>query len=198
MRRVSNWLRSPLHNSCTGPEAQGPCPSPNCSCNTTSNTLARSLSCRFEGSHRTNKTLIAAVTPTLQGIKDEMALSSSHSSSRVRPYTYAAALTLLQDPAYLAATATILPIGAQHKSSPGCAGKDVDAVFPTSAAISRSATPCGSAQGLDPLSSQPDPRISRATHEQPDLNNDEIRRQLRAADRMNTTVVPRWRRHWLA
>ncbi len=26
-----------------------------------------------------------------------------------------------------------------------------------------------------------------------DLNNDEIRRQLRAVDRMNTTVVPRWR-----
>ena len=26
-----------------------------------------------------------------------------------------------------------------------------------------------------------------------DLNNDEIRRQLRAVDRMNTAVVPRWR-----
>ena len=26
-----------------------------------------------------------------------------------------------------------------------------------------------------------------------DLNNDEIRRQLRAVDRLNTAVVPRWR-----
>ena len=55
-----------------------------------------------------NKTLIAAVTPTLQAITDEMgALEFAFTLEGQAAYTYAAALTLLQDPVYAAATATI-------------------------------------------------------------------------------------------
>ena len=62
-------------------------------------------------------------------------------------YTYAAALTLLQDPAYAAATSTILPIEAQHQVVLGLAlGKSVADVFPTGAFES---TKLG--DGTDPL-----------------------------------------------
>src|SRR4029079_16790886 len=62
-----------------------------------------------------NKTLVAAVTPALQAIKTEMdALEFAFMLENQAAYTYAAALTLLQDAAYAAATATILPIEAQH------------------------------------------------------------------------------------
>jgi Ferritin-like domain len=95
-----------------------------------------------------NKTLIAAVTPTLQAIKDEMgALEFAFVLEGQAAYTYAAALTLLQDPAYAAATATILPIEAQHQVVLGLAlGKDVTAVFPTGAFESASL-----GDGTDPL-----------------------------------------------
>ena len=67
-------------------------------------------------------------------------------------YTYAAALTLLQDPAYSAATATILPIESQHQVVIGLAlGKPVTDVFPTdafeSAALGDGTDPLA---GLDP------------------------------------------------
>ncbi len=95
-----------------------------------------------------NKTLIAAVTPALQAIKDEMgALEFAFVLEGQAAYTYAAALTLLQDPAYAAATATILPIEAQHAVVLGLAlGKDVTAVFPTGAFESASL-----GDGTDPL-----------------------------------------------
>jgi hypothetical protein len=95
-----------------------------------------------------NKSLIAAVTPALQAIKDEMgALEFAFVLEGQAAYTYAAALTLLQDPAYAAATATILPIEAQHQVVLGLAlGKDVNAVFPTGAFESASL-----GDGSDPL-----------------------------------------------
>ena len=95
-----------------------------------------------------NKTLIALVTPALQAIKDENgALEFAFALEGQAAYTYAAALTLLQDPAYAAATATILPIEAQHQVVLGLAlGKDVTAVFPTGAFESASL-----GDGTDPL-----------------------------------------------
>jgi rubrerythrin len=95
-----------------------------------------------------NKALIAAVTPALQAIKDEMgALEFAFMLENQAAYTYAAALTLLQDPAYAAATATILPIEAQHAVVLGLAlGKPVTAVFPTGAFESASL-----GDGTDPL-----------------------------------------------
>jgi len=95
-----------------------------------------------------NKTLVAAVTPALQAIKTEMdALEFAFMLENQAAYTYAAALTLLQDAAYAAATATILPIEAQHAVVLGLAlGKDVTAVFPTGAFESASL-----GDGSDPL-----------------------------------------------
>jgi rubrerythrin len=95
-----------------------------------------------------NKTLIDAVTPALQAIKDEMgALEFAFMLENQAAYTYAAALTLLQDAAYAAATATILPIEAQHAVVLGLAlGKSVTDVFPTGAFESASL-----GDGTDPL-----------------------------------------------
>ncbi len=63
-----------------------------------------------------NAKLVAAVTPTLQGLKDEAgALGFAFTLEGQAAYTYAGALTLLQDPAYAKATSTILPIEAQHQ-----------------------------------------------------------------------------------
>jgi rubrerythrin len=95
-----------------------------------------------------NQKLVAALTPTLQGIKDEMgALEFAFVLENQAAYTYAAALTLLQDPKYAAATATILPIEAQHAVVLGLAiGKSVPDVFPTQAFES---TTLG--DGTDPL-----------------------------------------------
>lgn len=100
-----------------------------------------------------NAKLIAALTPTLQGIKDEKgALEFAFVLENQAAYTYAAALTLLQDPAYAAATATILPIEAQHAVVLGLAlGKSVTDVFPTgafeAAALGDGTDPL---KGLDP------------------------------------------------
>jgi hypothetical protein len=95
-----------------------------------------------------NEALVAAVTPALQSIKDETAaLEFAFVLENQAAYTYAAALTLLQDPAYSAATATILPIEAQHAVVLGLAlGKPVSAVFPTG---SFESTALG--DGTDPL-----------------------------------------------
>ena len=100
-----------------------------------------------------NAKLVAALTPALQGIKDEKgALEFAFVLENQAAYTYAAALTLLQDPAYAAATATILPIEAQHAVVLGLAlGKSVTDVFPTggfeAAALGDGTDPL---KGLDP------------------------------------------------
>jgi rubrerythrin len=82
-----------------------------------------------------NQKLVTALTPTLQGLKDENgALEFAFTLEGQAAYTYAAALTLLQDPKFAAATSTILPIEAQHQVVLGLAlGKSVDDVFPTGA-----------------------------------------------------------------
>jgi rubrerythrin len=82
-----------------------------------------------------NQKLVTALGPTLAGIKDETAaLEFAFTLEGQAAYTYAAALTLLQDPAYAAATSTILPIEAQHQVVLGLAlGKAVTDVFPTGA-----------------------------------------------------------------
>ena len=100
-----------------------------------------------------NAKLIAAVTPTLKAIKDEKgALEFAFILEGQAAYTYAAALTLLQNPAFAAATATILPIEAQHQTVLGLAlGKSVSDVFPTgafeAAALGDGTNPLA---GLDP------------------------------------------------
>ena len=100
-----------------------------------------------------NAALIAAVSPSLAALTDEMgALEFAFVLEGQAAYTYAAALTLLQDPAYAAATATILPIEAQHQVVLGLAlGKDVTDVFPTgafeAAALGDGSDPL---KGLDP------------------------------------------------
>ena len=100
-----------------------------------------------------NAKLVAAVGPTLAGLKTEAdALGFAFVLEGQAAYTYAAALTLLQDPAYAAATATILPIEAQHQTVLGIAlGKAVKDVFPTGA-FESSALGDGSdpLKGLDP------------------------------------------------
>jgi Ferritin-like domain len=95
-----------------------------------------------------NPKLLAAVGPLLAAIKDEKgALEFAFVLEGQAAYTYAAALTLLVDPAYAAATATILPIEAQHQTVLGLAlGKSVDDCFPTGAFES---TTLG--DGTDPL-----------------------------------------------
>ena len=103
------------------------------------------------GMHATteaNPKLLAAVGPALAAIKDEMAaLEFAFVLEGQAAYTYAAALTLLSDPAYAAATATILPIEAQHQTVLGLAlGKSVEDCFPTGAFES---TTLG--DGTDPL-----------------------------------------------
>ena len=100
-----------------------------------------------------NAALIAAVSPSLAALTDEMgALEFAFVLEGQAAYTYAAALTLLQDPAYAAATSTILPIEAQHQVVLGLAlGKDVTDVFPTgafeAAALGDGSDPL---KGLDP------------------------------------------------
>jgi len=95
-----------------------------------------------------NQKLVTALTPALQAVTDEMsALELAFTLENQAAYTYAAALTLLQDPAYAAATSTILPIEAQHAVVLGLAlGKSVADVFPTGAFESASL-----GDGTDPL-----------------------------------------------
>jgi rubrerythrin len=82
-----------------------------------------------------NEKLVTALGPTLTGITDEAgALEFAFVLENQAAYTYAGALTLLQDPQYAAATSTILPIEAQHAVVLGLAlGKSVADVFPTQA-----------------------------------------------------------------
>jgi hypothetical protein len=103
------------------------------------------------GSHATttpNAKLVAALGPSIAALKTEMdALGFAFVIEGQAAYTYAAALTLLQDPKYAAATATILPIEAQHQVVLGLAlGKSVTDVFPTGAFESSAL-----GDGTDPL-----------------------------------------------
>jgi rubrerythrin len=95
-----------------------------------------------------NEKLVSALGPTLSGIKDETAaLEFAFVLENQAAYTYAGALTLLQDPQYAAATSTILPIEAQHAVVLGLAlGKSVADVFPTQAFESSTL-----GDGTDPL-----------------------------------------------
>jgi hypothetical protein len=94
-----------------------------------------------------NPKVVAAVTPTLDqvaaAVKDGKAgtealtgqvLEFARVLENQAAYTYAAALTALTDPAYAAATSTILPIEAQHATVLAIAlGKGTDVMFPTGA-----------------------------------------------------------------
>jgi hypothetical protein len=90
-----------------------------------------------------NDKLVAAVTPTLTAVADAVkagtdvttdVLKFAKSVENQAAYTYAAALTLLTDPAYAAATSTILPIEAQHATVLSLAlGEGPDEWFPTGA-----------------------------------------------------------------
>jgi rubrerythrin len=105
-----------------------------------------------------NQKLVAALTPTLQCIKDEMgALDFAFTLENQAAYTYAAALTLLQEPKFAAATSTILPIEAQHAVVLGlAAGKSVPDMFPTQAFESSSL-----GDGTNPLAGL-DPKVFAA------------------------------------
>lgn len=108
-----------------------------------------------------NPGLVAAVTPTLQAVADGVAAGTDMTTDVLQfakvlenqaAYTYAAALTLLTDPAYAAATSTILPIEAQHATVLALAlGEGPDAWFPNgafeSAALGDGTDPNA---GLDP------------------------------------------------
>ena len=90
-----------------------------------------------------NDKLVAAVTPTLDAVAAGVAEGTDMTADVLRfaksvenqaAYTYAAALTLLTDPAYAAATSTILPIEAQHATVLALAvGDGPDGWFPTGA-----------------------------------------------------------------
>ncbi len=90
-----------------------------------------------------NAKLVAAVTPTLEAVAAGVAdgkdmtgdvLQFAKTVENQAAYTYAAALTLLTDPAYAAATSTILPIEAQHATVIALAlGEGPDEWFPTGA-----------------------------------------------------------------
>ena len=100
-----------------------------------------------------NQKLVTALGPTLAGLKDETgALEFAFTLEGQAAYTYAGALTVLQDPAYAKATSSILPIEAQHQVVLGLAlGKSLADVFPTgafeSAALGDGTDPKA---GLDP------------------------------------------------
>jgi len=90
-----------------------------------------------------NAKLVAAVTPTLEAVAAAVKAGTDVTTDVLKfaltvenqaAFTYAAALTLLQDPAYAAATSTILPIEAQHATVIALAlGEGPDAWFPTGA-----------------------------------------------------------------
>lgn len=102
-----------------------------------------------------NPALVAAVSPTLEAVADAeesaalttMILGFAKDIENQAAYTYAAALTLLTDPAYAAATSTILPIEAQHATVLSLAlGEGPEKWFPNGAFES---TALG--DGTDPL-----------------------------------------------
>lgn len=87
-----------------------------------------------------NAALVAAVTPTLEavgagGVPVEDILRFARTLENQAAYTYAFALTALQDPAYAAATSTILPVETAHATVLSIAAGDTDfgALFPTGA-----------------------------------------------------------------
>lgn len=90
-----------------------------------------------------NPKLVAAVTPTLEAVAAAVKAGTDVTTDVLKfaltvenqaAFTYAAALTLLQDPAYAAATSTILPIEAQHATVLALAlGEGPDGWFPTGA-----------------------------------------------------------------
>ncbi len=89
-----------------------------------------------------NAKLVEAVTPTLEAVgaaeaSDELTgqiLAFARDLENQAAYTYAAALTLLTDAAYAAATSTILPIEAQHATVLTLALEGgPDELFPTGA-----------------------------------------------------------------
>ncbi len=108
-----------------------------------------------------NPKVVAAVMPTLDAIMAKVAdgddattdaLEFARTLENQAAYTYAAALTLLTGAAYAAATATILPIEAQHATVLAIAlGKGPEDQFPTgafeSAALGDGTDPKA---GLDP------------------------------------------------
>ena len=89
-----------------------------------------------------NAKLVEAVTPTLQAVGaaepsaelTTQILGFARDLENEAAYTYAAALTLLSDPTYAAATSTILPIEAQHATVLTLALEGgPDELFPTGA-----------------------------------------------------------------
>ncbi|MEQ1788219.1 MAG: ferritin-like domain-containing protein [Acidimicrobiales bacterium] len=89
-----------------------------------------------------NAKLVAAVTPTLEAVaaaepSEELTaqiLGFAKGVENQAAYTYAFALTALQDPAFAAATSTILPIEAQHATVLSLAlGEGPEMWFPTEA-----------------------------------------------------------------
>lgn len=102
-----------------------------------------------------NAKLVEVVTPTLTAVgaaePSEALTAEILGFAKVvenqAAYTYAAALTLLTDPAYAAATSTILPIEAQHATVLSLAlGETPDMWFPTGAFESSAL-----GDGTDPL-----------------------------------------------
>jgi hypothetical protein len=102
-----------------------------------------------------NQKLVDLVTPTLEAVgaaepSEELTneiLTFAKGVENQAAYTYAAALTLLMDPAYAAATATILPIEAQHATVLSLAlGEGPEGWFPTEAFESAAL-----GDGTDPL-----------------------------------------------
>jgi len=85
-----------------------------------------------------NPTLVALVTPTLQavaagGVPLADILRFARDIENQAVYTYAYALTALQDPAFAAATSTILPVEASHATVLSIASGDTGNLFPTDA-----------------------------------------------------------------
>jgi len=89
-----------------------------------------------------NAKLVEAVTPTLQAVGaaqpgaelTKQILGFARDLENEAAYTYAAALTLLSDATFAAATSTILPIEAQHATVLTLAlGGGPDELFPTGA-----------------------------------------------------------------
>ena len=103
-----------------------------------------------------NPTLVAAVTPTLEmvaagNVEVVDILKFARDIENQAAYTYAFALTALQDKAFAAATSTILPVEASHATVLTIASGDTGNLFPTDAfevaVVGDGADP---RQGLDP------------------------------------------------
>jgi rubrerythrin len=82
-----------------------------------------------------NPTLVAAVTPTLEAVgRGEVPLADilrfARDLENQAAYTYAFALTALQDPSFAAATSTILPVETAHATVLTIAAGDEN-LFPT-------------------------------------------------------------------